>query len=117
MFVILRSNLRTADPAGVAAFRSADRAVISSFVRCCFMLRPPVNAFPLHFHSRGSLRAILRFSEVSRAVVELREKPRKPLIQKLVAPTGFEPVFGRGHVFANDLNMFPFLGPRTMPRD
>jgi hypothetical protein len=49
--------------------------------------------YVVHFHSGGSLRGILRFSEVSRAVVELREKPRKTLIQKLVAPTGFEPVF------------------------
>jgi hypothetical protein len=50
-----------------------------------------------HFHfisiRRGSLRGISRFCEVSRAVVEFREKPRKTLIQKLVAPMGFESVF------------------------
>jgi hypothetical protein len=34
------------------------------------------------------MRGFLRCSEVSHAVVELREKPRKTLIQKLVAPSG-----------------------------
>jgi hypothetical protein len=36
--------------------------------------------FPLHFHSVGPFGGISWFSEVSRAVVQLREKPRKTLI-------------------------------------
>ena len=58
-------------------------------------LEPPhgQESFPFHFHSMGSLRVILGFSEVSSAVVELREKPRKTLLHRVVAPTGFEPVF------------------------
>ena len=52
-----------------------------------------VRSFPFHFHSRGPFRSVLLFSEVSRAVVTLREKPRKTLIHRVVAPTGFEPVF------------------------
>ena len=34
------------------------------------------------------MRGILRCSEVSHAVVELREKPRKTLIQKFGGPNG-----------------------------
>ena len=49
------------------------------------------------------MRLILRSSGASRAVVNPREKPQKTLILLLVAPTGFEPVFGRGHVFASSL--------------
>jgi hypothetical protein len=40
---------------------------------------------------------MLRFSEVSHSVVKLREKPRKTLIHKLMAPTRFEPVFTIRH--------------------
>ena len=47
----------------------------------------------ISFPFGGSLRVILRFSEVSRAVANLREKPQNTLILLLVAPTGFEPVF------------------------
>jgi hypothetical protein len=36
---------------------------------------------------------------------------------KLVAPTGFEPVFRRGHVFAKYINSFGRPRPRLKPRD
>jgi hypothetical protein len=52
-----------------------------------------VRSFPSHFHSRRSLRAIPWFSGVSLHVVESREKPRKTLNLRVVAPTGFAPVF------------------------
>ena len=73
-----------------------------------------VRSFPSHFHSRGSLRAIPWFSGVSLHVVESREKPRKTLNLRVVAPTGFEPVFGLGHVFANPITIFePFQLPAS----
>jgi hypothetical protein len=50
-----------------------------------------VRSFPFHFHSRGSFHSVLRFSEVSRAAVTLREKPRTTLIHRVVAPTGPAP--------------------------
>src|SRR5215467_3285469 len=55
-----------------------------------------------HFH----FISILRLSGVSRYIVHPREKPRKTLLHRVVAPTGFEPVFGRGHVFASSLACF-----------
>ena len=35
----------------------------------------------------------------------------------VVAPTGIEPVFGRGHVFANTATRLEFPGPVRLPRD
>ena len=43
--------------------------------------------------------------------------PAIPATSSVVAPTGFEPVFGRGHVFANCIVDFLFLGSREKPRD
>jgi hypothetical protein len=43
---------------------------------------------PTHFHSRGSLRGILWCSEVSRAVVESREKTPEHLDSEVGGPNG-----------------------------